>query len=58
MNIKTKIALVVGGVLLMMACSYDLEETELFNTPTNQKIHRADSVGITIPKRFRRRRFQ
>lgn len=55
MNIKTKIALVVGCVLLMMACSNDLEETELFNTPTNQKIHRADSVGkdstksVTIP---------
>lgn len=55
MNIKTKIALVVGCVLLMMACSNDLEETELFNTPTNPKIHRADSVGkdstksVTIP---------
>jgi gliding motility-associated-like protein len=55
MNIKTKIAFVVGCVLLMMACSNDLEETGLFDTPTRQIAHKADSVGkdttktITIP---------
>lgn len=55
MNIKTKIALVAGCVLLMMACSNDPEETELFNNSSRQNTHRADSVGkdstksVTIP---------
>ncbi|MBO7581722.1 MAG: gliding motility-associated C-terminal domain-containing protein [Bacteroidaceae bacterium] len=52
MNIKTKITLVMGCILLMMACSNDPEESELFNNQTRQNTNRADTVSTDTTKKM------